>query len=515
MPRPHGKRLAALAVFICLLAGPAGAAPAPVVRVESGALSGDRTGRILVYRGIPYAAAPVGQLRWRPPAPALRWSGVRRAERFGPACAQPVAVDGAPNFGGYSGPSSEDCLTLNVWTPARASAAPVMVWIHGGGHRFGAASMPLYDGAAFARDGVVLVSFNYRLGGLGYFAHPALTAEASPRQPLGDYGLMDEIAALAWVRRNIAAFGGDPARVTVFGQSSSAIDVQALMAIPAASALFRQAIVESGGSWVEPTGLAAREADGLKLAAAAGLTGGAVPAAALRKLPASALFDPGFTLDFQPFLDGRLLVRTSTQAFACWRASAKPLVIGSNSFEGAVARDFSGIADLAAKLGSLYPGGGKGEAALRALDGDRFFGAPTRWVAARNARRAPTWLYRFSYVPEALRGVLPGAPHGFETPFVFDSWDVMPAVMRAAFSGSPAGPTAQDRAMTARIHGCWVAFAKSGRPDCEGAPAWPAYDSRSDRLMEFGANTGVRAGLDKLRDDAIEQVVLPDLLRAP
>jgi para-nitrobenzyl esterase len=247
--------------------------------------------------------------------------------------------------------------------------------------------LPLFNGAALAHRGVVLVSFNYRLAGLGYFAHPALTKEAGPRRPLGDFGLMDQIAALRWVRRNIAAFGGDPRNVTVFGESSSAIDVQALMATRAASDLFDKAIVESGGSWVTPVRLRERETDGVKLAARAGLSGPHATATALRALPAAAFLDPSFSVDFEPFIDGRLIIETSTQAFARRRVSRKPLIIGFNSFEGAIAPGFAALGDLPRRLGALYPDNGQGDAALRALYGDRFFGAPSRWVAAQAARQ--------------------------------------------------------------------------------------------------------------------------------
>ncbi len=508
---PQSKTLAALAAF-AVLAAPVAGRPAtlePAARTESGQVQGRRTHNADVFKGIPYAAAPVGPLRWTSPRPARAWTGVRAADQFGPACLQPLGAAGAPNFGGYAGPVSEDCLTLNIWAPRGARRAPVMVWIHGGGHRFGGSSMALYDGGAFARDGVVLVSFNYRLGGLGYFAHPALTKEAGP---LGSYGLMDQIAVLKWVRRNIAAFGGDPRNVTVFGQSSSAIDVQALMAIPAATRLFQKAIVESGGSWVTPVSLGEREADGIKLAANAGL-GTAASAAALRAAPADAFLDPSYSFDFEPFVDGRLVTETSTEAFANGRVPAKPLVIGSNSFEGAVARDFAGLTELARKLGGLYPD--KGEASLQALDGDRYFGAPSRWVAARNSAKARTYLYRYAYVPERQAAVLPGAPHGFETPLVFDSWDRLAPTMASAFTGSVSGPTARDRAMTAVMHGCWVAFARTGRPDCPGAPAWPVYSPARDQIMAFDAQPKVLRQVRKAQYDALEAAVLPDLLKAP
>jgi para-nitrobenzyl esterase len=342
----RSKTLAALSALICLCGVPAAfAAPdnRPQAWVASGLLLGQWADAVNVFKGVPYAAPPTGELRWKPPEPARVWRGPRAADSFGPACPQPTNANGAPNLGGYAGPTDEDCLTTNVWAPRTARRAPVMVWIHGGDHRFGAGSMPLYDGTAFARDGVVLVSFNYRLAGLGYFAHPALTEEAGPRRPLGDFGLMGQIAALRWVRRNIGAFGGDPRNITVFGESSSAIDVQALMATRAARDLFDKAIVESGGSWVPPVRLREREADGVKLVSRAGLSGPQATATALRALPASVFLDPSFRFDFEPFIDGRLITETSTQAFARRRVSRKPMIIGFNSFEGAIAPGFAAL----------------------------------------------------------------------------------------------------------------------------------------------------------------------------
>jgi para-nitrobenzyl esterase len=510
----RSKSLAALSALICLCGVSIAFAAPPQARVASGLLLGQRTDAVNVFKSIPYAAPPTGELRWKPPEPARRWKGVRAADTFGPACPQPTNVSGAPNLGGYAGPTDENCLTLNVWAPRAARRAPVMVWIHGGAHRFGAGSMPLYNGTAFARDGVVLVSFNYRLAGLGYFAHPALTEEAGPRRPLGDFGLMDQIAVLRWVRDNIGAFGGDPSNVTVFGESSSAIDVQALMATRAARDLFQKAIVESGGSWVTPVRLREREADGVKLASRAGLSGPQATATALRALPATAFLDPSFSFDFEPFIDGRLITETSTQAFARRRASRKPMIIGFNSFEGAIAPGFAALGDLPRRLGALYPDNGQGDAALRALYGDRFFGAPSRWVAAQAAPRAKTYLYRFSYVPEHDRRRLPGAPHGSEIAFVFDSWDRLGGAVLDQLAGSASGPTPQDRDMTALIHGCWVAFAKTGAPDCPPAPAWAAYSTATDQLMEFDVQSALRGGVAKARFDALERAVLPTLVAA-
>jgi para-nitrobenzyl esterase len=470
------------------------------VRVEQGLVSGARSDRIVVYKGMPYAAPPVGGLRWRPPQPGAHWSGIRPATAFGAACLQPT---GAANIAGDPGPVSEDCLTLNIWTPRQARRAPIMVWIHGGGHRFGSSSQPYYDGATFARDGVVFISLNYRLAGLGFFAHPALTKEAGPKAPLGNYGLMDQIAALQWVRANAAAFGGDPGNVTIMGESSSALDVQALMAIPAAEVLFRKAIVESSCDWDGPVTLAQREADGVKLAAEAGAPGAAVDPSALRAMPGTAFLDPGFNVEFAPFPDGRLLKQSVAEAFAEGRTPRIAMILGSNSDEGAIAQNLEALKPLAHDLAALYPHQGQSEAALRQLDTDRFFGAACRWIAGQNAQRAPTFLYRFSYLPKALKSVLPGAPHGSELPYVFDSLASFP-------SASP--PAADDQVVADRLHSCWVSFAKTGQPSCAGAPVWPAYSRRTDRLVDFDDATTVRSRVRAPQYDALDRLVLPALL---
>ena len=492
-----------LLVGACLAGFPAGAEPdrGPVVKVEQGLVSGARSDQIAIFKGIPYAAPPVENLRWRPPQPATLWSGIRPAVTFGAACLQPT---GAANFGGDPGPVSEDCLTLNVWAPQRARNAPVMVWVHGGGHRFGSSSQPYYDGAAFARDGVVFISLNYRLAGLGFFAHPALTKEAGAKTPLGNYGLMDQMAALRWVRRNAAAFGGDPRNVTIVGESSSAVDVQALMAIPTAGGLFQKAIIESSCDWDEPVTLTQREAEGVKLASKAGASGADVDPAALRALPGTAFLDPGFDVEFAPFPDGRLLTGTVTQAFADGRTPPIPMILGSNSYEGAIAQNLDALRPLARDVAALYPDQGQSELALRLLDTDRFFGAPCRWIAGENARRSPTFLYRFSYLPRALKSLMPGAPHGSELPYVFDDL--------GSFFPSASPPTPDDEAVAERLHRCWESFAKTGRPTCPRAPAWPLYSHRTDELMDFDDVATVRGHVRSAQYDALDRLVLPSLL---
>ncbi|WP_304168924.1 carboxylesterase family protein, partial [Phenylobacterium aquaticum] len=248
------RALAALAA-LALAATPALAEPAQV-KVESGALAGVQANGVAIFRAVPYAAPPVGRLRWAPPARPLAWTGARAADKAGPSCPQPMNADGSPNLGAANGPMSEDCLQLNVFAPTGVHKAPVMVWLHGGAFRYGAGWV--YDGSQFARDGVVVVAINYRLGPLGYFAHPALIKAARPGEAVGNYGLMDQIAALQWVKRNIKAFGGDPANVTVAGESAGAMSALALLSTPSTKGLYRRAIVESGGGWSPPVSLAAK-----------------------------------------------------------------------------------------------------------------------------------------------------------------------------------------------------------------------------------------------------------------
>ena len=230
------------------MAGAASAAPAPVkVHIDSGTLVGTVDGQVESFKGVPYAAAPVGSLRWAPPKAPAAWTGERAADQYGLICPQPVNANGIPNEGGAFGASSEDCLFLNVWAPKAARKAPVMLWIHGGSNTVGAGSLGAYDGSAFVRDGIIVVSINYRLGVLGFFAHPALTKAARPDEPLANYGVMDQIAALKWVQRNIAAFGGDPGNVTLGGQSAGAGASAANVFSPGAKGLFHRAIFQSGG----------------------------------------------------------------------------------------------------------------------------------------------------------------------------------------------------------------------------------------------------------------------------
>jgi para-nitrobenzyl esterase len=444
------------------------------VRIEDGALKGVAADGVESFKGIPYAAPPVGPLRWRAPQPATPWTGVRAADKYGAICMQ--KVDPKDN-GVAAGPPSEDCLTLNVFAPAGAKGLPVMVWIHGGGFVNGSATAALYDGSALARQGVVVVTVNYRLGRFGFFAHPALSAEQKGT-PVANYGLMDQIAALRWVHQNIAAFGGDPARVTVFGESAGGMAVNRLMMIGQARGLFSQAIVESGVGREKGQTLTQAEATGAAFAAKLG----ASDLAALRALPADKIIaagDPQVLSGELPILDGELLTENPAEAFAAGHEARVPYLVGSNSLEF----PNPGAAMIKPKILHLTP---EQQAALvkayggqEAFDAhvvsDVIFGEPARWLAKQTASQgAPTWLYRFSVVSEKAPKMLQGgAVHASDRQYVFKT-----------LSASTWPTDARDAALAETISAYWVAFAKTGDPNGAGRPAWPLYGA-SDELINF------------------------------
>jgi para-nitrobenzyl esterase len=504
-----------------LLAAGAVAGPAPTtVAVESGRLQGAVQDGVLVFKGIPYAAPPVGDLRWRPPRPPARWSGVRMADRFGHECVQKPSGDqvARPLPGGLS----EDCLFLNVWRPTGASGGklPVMVWIHGGGWVNGGSSKAITSGAAFARQGLVFVSLNYRLGRLGYFAFPALS-KAHPGELLGDYGYMDQIAALKWVRRNIGAFGGDAGRVTIFGESAGGGSVNALMISPLARGLFERAIIESGGGRRplegrselsrERPGAPSAETIGVNFARSRGIEGAGPRALArLRALSAESVegdlnmaseealtYGPGPITYSGPIIDGRLMPGPEQASYLAGREARVPLIIGATSADlgfqsaptlTALFAPFGGRAALAQALYDPDHGGDVGKAAAR-LGADIAMVEPARFVAATLAGQGlATYEYRFSYVAAAMRGRwTAGAPHASEVPYVFDTL--------AAADGE--GRTREDEAMARAMNTYWVNFAKTGDPNGPGLPPWPRYSPRQDVLMDFAAD-----GVPSARKDA-------------
>lgn len=465
-----------------------------VVAVESGRLGGETSDGVAIFRGVPYAAAPEGALRWRPPAPPKSWPDVRDARQFGPACLQrgPTGAKDLTLYGGAPEPTSEDCLTLNIWAPVAATAqkrAPVMVWLHGGSGRMGAGSLPFYDGTAFARSGVIMVTINYRLGHLGAFAHPALAGEVGG----GDYALMDQIAALQWVRRNITAFGGEPGNVTVIGESAGGISVFNLAASPAAQGLFHRAIIQSGGGWLPPPpGRKAAHASGEAVARAAGAPENA-DARTLRALPARML--AGAPGDFKPEPNTMLRPDSPTVMIRGGWFAKVPLLIGINDGEDSLLDygDLGATLRKSVKPATLeeaqrrYGPGTTSDQALRFYFRDGVGTAPARWVARRWSRHAPVYLYRFEHVDEGARKRVPRAPHGGEIAYVFKTLGRQPQA---------AAPTAADQALADDMHARWVAFAKDGSPNVVGKTVWPAYDAVTDPWMVFGqSDVAVKHGV--------------------
>ena len=447
-----------------------GATP-DVVKVEGGQIAGVVADGVRAFKGIPFAAPPVGDLRWKPPQPVVAWTGEKAATGFGARCSQSSRL-------GAEAKTSEDCLFLNVWAPARAKDAPVMVWIYGGSNINGSGSRPSYNGQAFAKDGIVTLTINYRLGALGFFAHPELTKAAGTADPLANYGLMDQTAALKWVQANIAQFGGDPKNVTIFGESAGAIDIYALLGLKTSKGLFKRAILESNITWGDSRPLAKAEEDGKALVARAGAPETAT-LADLRAIPADKLVSAEGGAIF-PTVDGRFMTETSLQAVANGHVVDVPLIIGTNSFEA-----------------SLIAQSEKDVKARTAWTNAQA-GAPARFIATKTAKGQPTWLYFFSFVAEGRREGSPGAAHASEIFYVFGGMN--PPV--GGGSGPAPEPTAADKAMASLMHSCWVSFAKTGQPKCASGPAWPKYDARQDQLMEFGVSSGVRTNFRKSELDA-------------
>ncbi len=494
-------KIAITIVAAATLVAGAAQAQAPTVKLDSGPVVGVVEGSANVFRNIPFAAAPVGSLRWAPTQAVKGWTAPRPAAEAGPSCPQPMNANNSPNSGGANGPTSEDCLQLNVFAPKDAKSAPVMVWIHGGGHRTGAGW--IYGGQNFARDGVVVVAINYRLGALGYFAHPAIDKAAKPGDPVGNYGLMDQVAALKWVQRNIAMFGGDPKNVTIFGESAGGQSILALLATPSAKGLYSKAIVESGLGWVTPKTLADKEADDIKALQRAGIT--AATAEELRALPAEKLVS--VSDDYQPFIDGKLMTETATQAAVDGHFNDVPLIIGSNSGEDSLMGPMTLGAAAAARIPVALKPAYAAEAAAgddifaRAVFTDRVMGGPARWIAGKASSGKPAWLYYFSYVGSRFPPSKTRASHADEIQYVWKYWGRRTPMSMVS---------AKDQQVATLMHACWVSFAKTGAPTC-GTEAWPAYTGASDQLMEFGATSGVRTHFRKAQLDAEEASTLPTL----
>ena len=471
------------------------------VSTATGKLQGAIQGPVESFKGVPFAAPPVGELRWRAPQPVKPWSGIKQANAYSADCMQvPFPSDAAP----LGTAPAEDCLYLNVWRPAGTAPdakLPVMFWIYGGGFVNGGSSPAVYDGSKFAEKGVVFVSANYRLGRFGFFGFPELTREDADGM-LGNYGFMDQIAALKWIQKNAAAFGGDPSNVTVFGESAGGFSVSMLLTSPLTGGLFSKAIIESGGgrtnlggqrylSTVVPNGPPSADSVGVEFAKSVGIDGTDKKALeALRKLPAekvlgnlnmASMGQPGYS---GPMIDGRVVLADPQSLYLSGEGWRVPIMIGANSldigFGSAKDKDalFAPFGIYRDKAVSAYDPSGSGE--LRSVQYsvamDHMMVEPARFVATVFASEGvPSYEYRFSYVAESMRSKWPGAPHATEIPFVFDTV--------AAKYGKDLAP--MDETIARDMLSYWVAFAKTGDPSTGNTPAWPRYSPATDLLMNF------------------------------
>lgn len=445
------KRYCAGLLVASLLAAPM-MAQQPAVKtvkatVDSGVLVGEAKDGVNVFRGVPFAKPPVGNLRWKAPQKPDKWLGDRAALAFEPPCPQPVNADQkTANGGGVAGVQSEDCLYLNVYAPANASKAPIVLWLYGGASYLGAGHLGSYDGTSNAKAGVITIPINYRLGALGTFSHPALSKEGGAT---GGYALMDAVAALEWVKRNAAAFGGDPDNITLAGQSAGAAMVVNLLSIPPAKGLYQKAIIESGALLRPGITQAAAEEDGIKAATALGLTGKDATAAQLRSVSAQTIVaNPGTQRGFGAPNDGKFKTVATVDALNAGNEIDVPVLIGSNSGEGGF--------DAARTIAKL--------------SGDSGAGA---------------WLYNFAYVPAFRKASWKsGAIHSAEIMFAFDSIDT------SSWSVSTTGGVdANDRAVAKLVNSCWVAFYKMAPTakslTCANGFTWPAYTDASDDAAQF------------------------------
>ena len=479
-------RVSVLLVALCLSL-PVAADTSPVVDAPAGKLQGEAVGQIRVFKGIPFALAPDGARRWKPPLPAPKWKGTRDATKFGPACVQPKARSQSIYTWDLAA-MSEDCLSLNIWSPADARKAPVFVWIHGGALTTGTASDPLYDGTRFAERGIVVVTINYRLGVLGYFTHPALSAE-SRRNISGNYGLLDQIEALRWVKRNISAFGGDASNVTIAGESAGALSVMYLMAAPDARGLFAKAIAESAYMISTPElrsttfGDVAGEPAGVWLAGKLG----ASDLAGLRSMDADAITNGAAAAGWLPFgtIDGRILPRQLVDVFDRGEQAKVPILAGFNSGEIRSLRYLvpqlpadaatyekqirERYADLSTAFLERYPSTNMQES-MFATTRDALYGwTSERLVAKQTAVGAPSYLYFFDHGYPAADSMGLHAFHASELPYVFGTASKTPAYWPAV----PATPA--EAQFSDAMVSYWATFARDGKPSASGMPQWSPY----------------------------------------
>lgn len=495
------------------------------IRIEGGLLAvpKERENGVTCFKGIPFAAPPLGALRWRPPRRVAEWSGVRPSDQFGPNAMQGIVfADIDPMLDGVS----EDCLCLNVWTagPEAAAPVPVMFWIHGGGFAVGSGSEPRYDGGNLAARGIVVVTVNHRLNTLGFLAHPELTAE-SPERASGNYGLMDLIAGLRWVSRNIRAFGGDPRRVTIAGESAGSMAVSALMASPLAAGLFHAAIGESGAMFPAPTRMFLELAEAERQGAEFARMLGATTLEALRRVPAEEILAAAPGIGFMPIIDGHVLPRALPEIFAARAQSDVPLLAGWNRDEGfnfnvlnsrlggkpfkSIVEDIFG--ERAAEALALYPANTRQEetASARLLGGDLAIVHRTwAWIEAQKKHGdSDIFRYRFDrapLTPEGWFGDQPsaeaGAFHACEIPFVFDNLGAAPWLV-----------TKDDAAVADPTSSYWLNFVKTGNPNGPGLPHWPSYRQPGAPLLVIDAPPRVQPEEDRERQQFLAGATASDV----
>ncbi len=489
-----GRPLLMAAGLTLWLAGGASANEALLVQTTSGPVRGALQDGMAAFRGIPFAAPPTGDLRWRPPQPVTPWTETRDASAFGPMCAQPTLPQGPAK-------GSEDCLTVNVWSPGGTVAGkrPVMVWVYGGAFVVGSGDKLLDQGATeLSKRGVVLVSFNYRVGRFGFFAHPGLARE-HPAEPVANYWLMDQIKALEWVRDNIASFGGDPGNVTIFGVSAGGTSVNALVASPAASGLFHKAISQSGGGlFNSSTALADAERTGLEVAARAGATG----PNALTKLRAMSteqvLANEQGPPAYGPMVDGKLLTDTLPRMFARGEIAPIPYIAGTTSdefsifgmmgFTGETLKERFGVDVAAARSAYEAEGALSDEELVSQIGTDFIFTAGANGLAGMVARTGqPAYTYRLAYLADAFRSTLGGVPHGGDQMYVF-GLDYQPDEASAPGTWT-AKPSDRDRRISAMIADYWVNFARTGDPNGVGLPLWGQHKPPTPQTLVIGDDT--------------------------
>ncbi|WP_230389382.1 carboxylesterase/lipase family protein [Vibrio nitrifigilis] len=497
-----------LSMACSLVGGMVQAQPTKVVTLDAGKIQGVSQDNIDVYKGIPFAAAPIGELRWRAPQPVPAWDGIRQVTQYGHDCMQkPFPSDAAP----LGTAPSEDCLVLNVWAPKqdKKSLKPVMVWIYGGGFVNGGASPAVYDASQFAEQGIVAVSFNYRLGRFGFFAHPALTKQQRkyPEEALGNYGFMDQIAALKWVKNNISKFGGDPKQVTLVGESAGGFSEHVLLTSPKAKGLFNQAIIQSGlgRQWehakrfgVPLSDPDSAEATGVAFAKQWGIEGNNEQALKkLRSLSADQVVDDMNMMNMNtptyagPMLDGRIMVKQPQEYYMSGKGLAMPIMVGANSFDIGFAPSVTSTQQALAIFGNAnyhqalaaYKQSGvtQPQEIAQALASDRLMVEPARFVAQQvDKQGGDAYFYRFGYVADSLKSQWPGAYHATDIPYTFNT-------VKAKYGDQL---THNDSAMAALIHQYWVNFIKRGDPNGEGIPAWDLYQDDGHEMMMF-SNRGV------------------------